>query len=156
MPPRSFERLYTGPSIPVVYDPTWQGFTNLTQAQIAAFQSFPEAIKDYARYLRWTKEISELTLPNGMVLLMDDISQRKIAGLKQAFDNGALTGTIPFVAFNGVYQVTAADVTNIFNACVARVQATYAALAFVIAQIAATPQGITTRSQVDDLFGKIT
>jgi hypothetical protein len=34
--------IYTGPTIPAVYNPDWQYFTNLTSAQIAAFQAFPE------------------------------------------------------------------------------------------------------------------
>ncbi len=34
--------IYTGPDLPITYDPDWQYFTNLTAAQIAAFQAFPE------------------------------------------------------------------------------------------------------------------
>ncbi len=34
--------LYAGPAVPTAYDPKWQSLTNLTKAQIEAFQSFPE------------------------------------------------------------------------------------------------------------------
>jgi hypothetical protein len=34
--------IYSGPEVPIVYDPLWQYFTNLTLAQIAAFQAMPE------------------------------------------------------------------------------------------------------------------
>ena len=34
--------LYTGPAVPVAYDPKWQLFINLTKDQIAAFKAFPE------------------------------------------------------------------------------------------------------------------
>ncbi len=34
--------IYTGPDVPTAYNPNWQYFTNLTPAQIAAFQAFPE------------------------------------------------------------------------------------------------------------------
>jgi hypothetical protein len=34
--------IYSGPSVPIAYDPNWQFFTNLTPAQIAWFQAQPE------------------------------------------------------------------------------------------------------------------
>lgn len=43
-------RTYNGPAVPVVYDPNWQLFTNLTQAQIAWFQAQPE----------WTAKVAVL------------------------------------------------------------------------------------------------
>lgn len=36
------KKIYDGPAIPSVYDPTWQYFTNLTKDQIAWFQAQPE------------------------------------------------------------------------------------------------------------------
>lgn len=36
------EPIYTGPDVPVSYDPNWQMFTNLTTDQIAWFQAQPE------------------------------------------------------------------------------------------------------------------
>lgn len=161
MPP--IQRLYQSPAnsggndgaLPTVYDPSWQSYTNLTPAQVEAFQGFPQAIQDYSSYSRWIKEISDLTLPNGIKLAMDSESQRKIAGLKQAFDSGALTGTVPFVAKDGVHQLAAADVTALFQACVARVQATYAAHANVINGTNANPRTITSRAQVDAAFAAI-
>jgi len=151
MPP-SYQKTYTGPATPVTYDPAWQTYTNLSPTQIAIFQAFPQDLVKYARNKRWQVEISNLTLPNGIQLDMSDTSQRKIAGLKQAFDNGALTGTVPFVAMDGVHQVDAAAVTAVYDACVARVQGTYTVLATLLAGINATPQTITTRAQVDAAF----
>ena len=50
--------LYTGPAVPVTYDPIWRTFTNLTPAQIAAFMSMPETLTQVARDLRHGQVIS--------------------------------------------------------------------------------------------------
>lgn len=50
MPPRTKglrpspqpNRTYNGPTVPTLYDPNWQYFTNLTADQIAWFQAQPE------------------------------------------------------------------------------------------------------------------
>lgn len=42
--------IYTGSAVPQTYNPNWRLFTNLTPAQTAAFQAFPQ---DLGRYMLW-------------------------------------------------------------------------------------------------------
>src|SRR5690242_10426132 len=104
-------------ALPTVYDPNWQRYTDLSPAQIAAFQAFPQDLAKYIALRRWQTEICSalpatgkpnyITLPNdgsavaGIQLVTDADSQRKIAALKQALDNGAVTEPVLFVARNG-------------------------------------------------------
>lgn len=41
---------YVGSAVPQTYSPNWRLFTNLTPAQTAAFQAFPQ---DLGRYMLW-------------------------------------------------------------------------------------------------------
>lgn len=150
MPTRPERHYPGGKTTPTEYDPRWQSYTDLSQEQIAAFKAMPEYLIKYARQVRWQAEIAPLTLPSGIVVAMDGESQRKIAGLKQAFDNGALTGTVPFVSRSGVYRLDAKAVTELYNACVVKVQGTYATLAEVI-EMADTGK-IASAEQVDAAF----
>jgi hypothetical protein len=55
--PRMPDVLYTGPAVPVAYDPNWGKFTNLTKVQIAAFQAMPEDLVSYSATRRWQHEV---------------------------------------------------------------------------------------------------
>ena len=146
-------RLYIGPVVPMAYDPTWQTYTNLTPAQIAAFQSFPEDLLIYANTRRWMAEISGITV-GGVPLTTQDRDQSKIAQLKQAFDNGTLTNPVPFSDASGATQtVDAAAATALYTAVVRFVEATYTALATLKVGIANAT--ITSRKQIDAAYAAI-
>lgn len=161
MPP-SYQKNYTGPAIPTTYDLAWQTYTNLNDAQKAWFGSQPPFLTKCVGQARWQKEIAQLTIVstntvvNGMVLDMSADSQRKIAGLKQAVDNGALTGSIPFIAVNGIFTLAGADVSALYQACVARVQATYTVAATLLGGINASPPTVTTKAQIDTAMAAVT
>ena len=50
-------------ALPTTYDPAWQTYTNLTQAQIAAFAHFPQDLLIYAHQRRWEAQITILQPP---------------------------------------------------------------------------------------------
>lgn len=146
----SVGKQYSGPPIPVTYDPLWTLFTNLTPEQVAAFQSFPQDLLKYAKPRRWLAETSGLTL-NGIPIATQDRDQQKIAMLKQALDDGVLTGNIQFFDGAGNVQVmTPAQVTAMYTAVVKFVEATYDTAATVVAGIKAGT--ITTRKQIDAAY----
>jgi hypothetical protein len=162
-------------AIPTTYDPAWQTYTDLSPAQIEAFKSFPQDLAKYIGVRRWNWElclvsaagpsVPYITLPSsagttiaGMQLLTDAESQRKIAALKQAIDSGVLVDQgqgFPFLAVNGVYMVSAADITSIYGYVVRWVQQTYSIAAQLLAQVSATPQQISSRSAVDSAFAAV-
>lgn len=43
-------------ALPTTYDAGWQKFTNLTSAQVEAFQSFPQWLQFYAKQKAWEME----------------------------------------------------------------------------------------------------
>jgi hypothetical protein len=45
--------LYTGPAVPTEWDAKWQSYTNLTRAQISAFQAMPQDLLFYAQHKTW-------------------------------------------------------------------------------------------------------
>jgi hypothetical protein len=146
---------YNGPAEPTAYDSTWQIYTNLTAAQIAWFESQPADLLNYASTRRWLAEISGTTVA-GVPLGTQDRDQAKIAQIKQAFDNGALTGSVSFSdAAGNTQSVTAAMATQIYNGVVAFVQGTYMAYAALKAGIQATPPTVTSRAQIDAAFAEI-
>jgi hypothetical protein len=175
MPPPGIISSLNG-ALPTQYDPGWQSYTDLSVEQIAAFQAFPQDLTKYIGIRRWQTEINAwpagskpayITLPtvaanptiSGMQLATDALSQQRIAALKQAIDNGAVAPSaiqrVPFLAVNGVYQLTASDVTALYSYVVRYVQATYSVAATLLAQVNATPQTLTTRAPVDAAFAAI-
>ncbi len=157
------ERFYQSPpdsgnndgALPKSYDPLWQGYTNLTQAQVAAFKSFPEDLAIHLKFRRWQAEISGTTV-GGIPLSTQDRDQLKIAALKQAFDTGALTGTIPFFdAAGNVHVVDAAAATAIYNGVVAFVAQTFKTAAQLDAAVKAASPTITSRAQIDAAYAAI-
>jgi hypothetical protein len=160
-------------AIPTVYDPKWPSYIDLSPAQIAAFQAFPQDLTNYVGNLRWWWEISSvpsdgsagttpyITIPaghgtiSGMQVMTDDRSKQLLAGLKQALDAGVLTvppGGFPFITGNGVYMLSAQDVTNLSGFVARWVQASFMTAATLLAGINAIPQTITTRAQVVAAF----
>jgi hypothetical protein len=155
-------------ALPTVYVQNWGSFTDLTSAQILAYQAFPQDLIAYIRIRRWHWEICAtsttgpppfITLPAsagalaGIQLLTDQASQAKVAALKQAIDNGAVIDQgqgFPFLAVDGVHMVSAADITAIYGYLIRWVQQTYGIAAQLIAQV--TSQGITTRAPIDAAF----
>jgi hypothetical protein len=142
-------------ALPTTYDPTWQNYINLTPAQVVAFQSFPQDLLRYLQTRRWLAEISGITI-NNIPLTTQYTDQAKIAQLKQAFDNGAITGPVSFFdAQNNIRQVNATAATVIYNAMVTFVQSVYTTAATLQNGINATPPTITTRAQIDAAIAAI-
>lgn len=157
-------------ALPSSYDQRWWSYTNLTPQQILAFQAFPQDLQKYIVLLRWQHEVRQLpgnaanyiTLPDGMgaisgiQLLTDVVSQQKIAAVKQAIDNGTLVivgATFPFLAVNGVFLLSAADITALYGCVVRHVQATYTTAADLLGQVNA--KTLTTHAAVDAAFASI-
>jgi hypothetical protein len=157
-------------ALPLVYDPGWNDWSNLTPQQTAAFQAFPQDLFFYIGVQRWQWETrgrntpgpptSYITIPAdgsaiaGIQLTMDDRSQNKISGLRQNIDNGVImVFPFPFIALNGVFMLSAADCRALHAYCVRYVQSTYAIAASLIAQV----QGGTlkTRAPIDAAFAAI-
>ena len=139
--------------LPTVYVQGWNKFDNLTPAQVVAFQSFPPDLIDYAGQRRWLAEISGVTVA-GVPLTTNDRDQAKIGQLKQAFDNGALTGTVAFSDAAGNTQtVDATAATAIYRGVVTFVQSTYSTYAQVKAGVSSST--ITTRKQIDAAYALI-
>lgn len=179
----AIERIYESPpgsgsnngAIPTQYLVGWNTYTNLTSAQILAFQAFPQDLIAYIALRRWQKEICSslasgqvnyITLPtsvsnpniSGLQLTTDMVSQQKIAGVKQGIDNGTITitgSTFPFLAVNGVAMLSASDITALYGYVVRYVQNTYEVAANCLAQVNAVPQTLTTRAAVDSAFAAI-
>lgn len=141
-------------ALPTVYDPAWMRFTNLTPAQIVAFQGFPQDLLLYASTRRWLAEISGTTV-SGIPLNTQDRDQAKVSQLKQAFDAGVIAGgTVSFSDATGNIQtVNAATATALYAAIVAFVQSTYTTYANLFAGINA--KTITTRKQIDAAYAAI-
>ena len=62
MRPARASVLYTGPAVPISYDAAWQTYTNLTKAQIASFQAFPQDLTKYLAHRRWQATVKVITL----------------------------------------------------------------------------------------------
>lgn len=166
--------------MPTVYDPNFQRYSAatggaLSTAQLAWFYAQPQFLVGYIGTRRWQKEIcsagatlvainpaqvnyisiqTDAANPaiSGMQVTTDLATQQKIAAVKQAVDNGAITGAI---AVNGVRQLAPADITALYGFVVRYVQATYAVAATLLTGVSASPQTVTNPAQVDDAFGAI-
>lgn len=149
--------IYTGPTIPPAYDPRWPSFTNLTPAQIAVFQSFPEDLIKYLGQMRWQYEIRAFpasmnpqpnpyitiggipiyTLPNNLTLIT-----------ALAVDAGLNPGdTYNFTVGGVVYNLTAAQAVGLFNGVRSYIQQCRDVEATCINGINA--KTITSRAQID-------
>jgi len=159
------ERLYTGPAVPATYDPTWQGYTNLTPAQIAAFQAMPQDLIKYAGQRRWQKEIgstvqgvsylsqSYITV-GGIQVTTNDGDLIRLLGLNE-WAKANPNGTTSFTDNGVAVSITAAQAAALFAAVMAFIQACRQAEATLIAGINATPPTVTSRAQVDAAFAAI-
>lgn len=58
--------IYSGPTIPLVYDIDWQHFTNLTKDQIAWFQAQPEW-QDFLSYVALSPKAASAAAPIAVV-----------------------------------------------------------------------------------------
>jgi hypothetical protein len=133
-----------------VGDPPAAGVTDLRPYAEPA--STPDLLKVYAADLKWRKATGGVTVA-GHSVASDDNAQSKIANAKTAFDNGTLTGTIPFKTLGGFIDADAATVTAIYAALVAHVQASYAAEQAAAAAIDAGTAA--TFDAVDALFAAL-
>lgn len=142
-------RPYTGPSIPTAYDPGWQTYTNLTQEQIAAFQSFPEDLLKYLALKRWQKGISGTTW-RGITIDTQDADISLITTMAMAATRDP-TGKFSFTQNGMAYSLTAAEVLNLFDTVNASYQNLRNAEAQLIKDI--HDKKVTTRSHIDKTIG---
>jgi len=146
---------------PKEFMPEWQTFTDLSQEQIAAFQAMPEDLHKYIAAKRWQKEMTNISIPDnaankklrGLQVAMSEVSQSKVAGLKQAIDAGVISGDVQFSALNGVRQLGAKDVGDLYAHVVKYVQESYAIAADLHQKVDAGK--IKGRAAVDAAFNAL-
>lgn len=158
-------RLYTGPTVPTAYDPTWQTYTNLTQAQKVAFQSFPQALQIYALIRRGLAESSTLPAsialtsgaqPIAVTLTASANDKADLLGLVSDYNSGLLTGTMSFVdASNTVRTIDSTGATALYAAVSGFVKALWQAATTLMAGINASPPTVTTRAAIDAVYAPI-
>jgi hypothetical protein len=146
-------------NLPTVYDPQWPVYTDLSPAQIDAFQSFPEDLSKYATQRRWMAELTgtSVTLSPAVTIPLDtsDRSKILIMGIRQALDDGLLTQA-QFKDVSGtVRMLDATGIKAVQGAVLGFVNALFVAEATLLAGITATPPTITSRSQIDAAYAKI-
>jgi hypothetical protein len=160
MPPPP--KLYTGPTVPIAYDPAWQTYTNLTPAQIAAFQAFPQDLLKYASSRRWLAETSVLPVtvtllgvPTVLQIDTSDRGQARIDKLSRKWAANA-TATTTFVDATGTpYALNAAAIIAIDNAVTNLIEVLFTAYGQLMAGINAATPTITKRSQIDAAYATI-
>ena len=103
----------------------------------------------YAAAKRYWAETAGKTLTGGVVVGTDDVAQRKIAGVRHAFDNGTLASMdkVAFKAKSGWVDMGKTDIEAVHTAVVRHVQACYAKEKEVAAAI--TAGTITSTAEID-------
>jgi hypothetical protein len=134
--------LYTGPAVPTTYDPTWQTYTNLTKAQIAAFQGMPQDLAKYALIRGWQAHNKPLTVNGSTVTMVSP---------QATFGTDPTTRTVDIT----IKGVVPSKLDAVQTAAASRAQSTHDAYAKLVAGVNATPPTITTRAQVDAAFAAI-
>lgn len=153
-PTRLFIGTLDANGLPSAYDPTWQGYSNLTPAQQAWFRSQPQWLTYYVGYKRWTKEISGITV-NGLPIDTTDPSRSLIDGLglramRDQTSNPSATYT--FTLRGKVVQLNVAQALGLFDAVSGFIQACRAAEGNMLGQIGST---VTSEAQIDAALSAI-
>lgn len=151
---------YTGPAVPIAWVADWNLYTNLTPAQVLAFQTFPQDLTIYAATRRWAAETTilpvQLTLAGNPVTLQVDMSDRGQARIDKLCRKWAAnaTATTQFVDTTGtVYALNAANLMALDNAVTNYIEALFTAYASNIAAINALT--LTTRKGIDAVYAAI-
>lgn len=164
----NFQRAYGGPAIPTTWDPSWNSFTNLTPAQIAAFQAFPQDLTLYTSSQRWQFEnrmfaANRVPLPNNYVTIggvpvypsadnIGKITAMALDAQMNAADSYTFTVSAPppTVGLATVYTLTAAQAIALFSGVRAYVQQ----CRDIEGQLVNGINGgtITSRAQIDAAF----
>ena len=143
-------------AIPTVYDPDWGTYTDLSPAQIAAFQAFPQDLMDYASVQRWQAEFSGTAVTYNSVLIpltTDDRSKALVIGMRQAVDDALVTSVSFIDASGNSHTLDVNGVKAVHGAIMTFVQTLFAAQVGVNAAI--TGATITKRSQIDAIYASI-
>jgi hypothetical protein len=122
--------IYTGPAVPTAYNPNWGRFKNLTEAQVAWFQSQPEDLTKYAHVARW--QLHQKCFGASVAL---------VKGLQPPYDDASTPVATPDIA--SLHAAVTAQITDSAK----QIEASYATLAAVNAGISA--KTITSRAQID-------
>jgi hypothetical protein len=148
-------------AIPTVYVPGWGVYTNLTALQIAAFESFPQDLTNYASQRRWLAEISGTSVtytPTGgtqVTIPLDttDRSKTLLIGLRQAADDGAIIITSFADTAGNFHTLDLTGIKAVHQAVMGFVQALFMAQTQMAAGINAST--ISKRSQIDAAYASI-
>lgn len=151
--------LYDNPAIPTVWDPNWPNYVDLTTAQVAAFEAFPQDLIRYAGTIRWYYEIRSFpqssSMPNpyitvaGITVVTNTDNLTKITAL--ALDAQLNNADTYSITVNGtVFNLNATQAIALFNGVRAYVQQCRNIEAQMINGINANT--ITSRSQIDTAF----
>lgn len=154
MPTRLFTGALDANGLPVTYDPTWQGYSNLTPAQQAWFRSQPQWLTYYLGYKRWVKEIGGITV-NGMPIDTTDPSRSLIDGLGLRAMRDQQTNpsaTYTFTLRGQMAQLNVAQALGLFDAVSGFIQACRAAEGNMLSQIGTR---ITSEAQIDAALAAI-
>ena len=136
--------LYTGPAVPMAYDPVWQTYTNLTKAQIAAFQAMPQDLAKYALIRGWQAQNKPLTVNESTVTMVSP---------QATFGTDPTTRTMD-ITIKGIMP-SKFDAAAVQTAATNHAQSTHDVYQTLAASINATPPTVTTRAQVDAAFAAI-
>lgn len=146
------DRLFTGAldsnGLPTAYDPTWQGYSNLTPAQQAWFRSQPQWLTYYLGYKRWAKEIGGITV-NGLPIDTTDPSRTLIDGLGlRAMRDQQInpSATYTFTLRGKAVQLGVTQALGLFDAVSGFIQACRSVEGNLLPQIGTT---ITSEAQID-------
>lgn len=152
-------------ALPTTYDPAWQGYTDLTPAQIAAFQAFPQDLVKYAGARRWQKEncfvVAGITYLSQNYITVDGIqvvAPAQNAGLLLGLAYWAQRNpgkTTSFTNNGTAVTITTDQALSICDGVTAYVQACRSAEALLLGEINATPPAVTSRAQIDAEFAAI-
>lgn len=143
-------------ALPAIYVQNWQFFTNLTPAQILAFQSFPQDLTKYAAMRRWQAEVLAnlpvtVTLQGTPTVLQIDMTDRGQSRIDKLARKGAtVTATVMFLDATGtMFQLGIPAIAAIDMAVANFIEQLFTTLNTIVAGINAAPATITTRKQID-------
>lgn len=138
-------------AMPLVYDMTWQSFTNLTDAQQQWFRSQPEWLTRYAGIKRWHKEIGGITV-GGIFIDTSDNSRALIDGLairamRDQLINPSATYTL--TSKGSASQLTIDQALGLFDAVSGFIQACRAAEGLMTNGANAAKPTVNSEAQID-------
>lgn len=144
-------------ALPTKYDPLYRTYSDISAAQIAVFEAFPQDLIKYAGTRRWQKEIAGIMV-NGMAVSTAEADRSLLNGLAITAQRSPPDKTFSFTDNGVAYTLTSAQALALFDAVSGYIQACRSAEATLIAAINPTPPvqpTVTSRAQIDAAFAAI-